>query len=52
MLIINNISIKSKKVFLQYLIIRFLDQKIDLFDLFIFEKKLNVIAKIQYFIRF
>jgi len=51
-LAINNISIKSKKVFLEYFTVRLLDQKIDSLDLFIFEKKLKTIAKIQYFIMF
>ena len=46
MLVINNIFIKSKKVFFEYFIIYFLKQKVNLFDLFIFEKKLKVIAKI------
>ena len=48
-LIENNISIKSIKVFIDYSSISLLNQKIDFFDLTTTKKKLNVIVKFRFF---
>ena len=47
-LIENNIFIKIVKVFLDYSSISLLDQKVDSFDLTIFEKKLKTISKLRF----
>ena len=45
----NNISIKFNKIFLNYLFVQLLNQKIDFFNLLINEKKLKIIAKLSFF---
>ena len=48
MLIANNIFIKSEKIFIEYLNVQLLSQKIDSFELATFENKLKTIAKLFY----
>ena len=47
-LIENNISIKSIKIFIDYSSISLLNQKVDFFDLITTKKKLNVIIKLRF----
>ena len=47
-LIENNIFVKIVKAFLDYSSISLLDQKVDSFDLIIFEKKLKTISKLRF----
>ena len=49
MLQINNIFIKSNKIFLKYLFVALLSQKMNFFDLFIRVEKLKIIVKIRFF---
>ena len=49
MLINNNISIKSKKAFIDYFTIHLLKQKIDLLSLITVEKKLKIIFRLTFF---
>ena len=46
MLKINNIFIKSKKIFIDYFIVHLLNQKIDFLELIIVEKKLKIISRL------
>ena len=48
MLIANNIFIKSEKIFIEYLSVQLLNQKIDSFELTTFENKLKTIIKLFY----
>ena len=47
---INNIFIKSKKIFIDYFIVHLLNQKIDFLELIIVEKKLKIISRLFFFI--
>ena len=44
----NNISVQSTKVFLAYLIVQLLEQKVISLDLLILEKKLKTISKFKF----
>ena len=46
---INNIFIKSKKIFIDYFIVHLLNQKIDFLELIIVEKKLKTISRLFFF---
>ena len=46
---INNIFIKSKKIFIDYFIVHLLNQKIDFFELIIVEKKLKIISRFFFY---
>ena len=52
MLNINNIFIKSKKTFIDYLTVHLLNQKIDFLELIIVEKKLKTISRLFFSITF
>ena len=45
---VNNIIIKFKKIFVNYLIVQLFNQKIDLFNLVIAKHKLKVIVKLRF----
>ena len=46
----NNIFIKSKKAFINYLIVHLLNQKVDFLELVIVEKKLKTTSRLSFFI--
>ena len=48
MLRINNIFIKFKKIFIDYLIVHLFDQKVDFLDLITIEKKLKIISRLSF----
>ena len=52
MLNVNNIFIKSKKAFIDYLIVHLLNQKVDFLELIIVEKKLKAISRLFFSITF